>query len=130
MKKITSICLCLLLMLSVTVVVYAAGSASMSLSTSGGTVYPGDVVTITVKLNNNQGVSNGGIVLSFDKNIFAFESAECLVNNRAYEELSAACCTFWPLSSCGMQRIMPLPRPSPAMPLLSGAWKAAALPTA
>ena len=70
MKRSILIVLCLLLVLSVTAAAYAAGSASMSLNVSNGTVYRGDTVTVTVKLNNNQPVSNGGITLKFDSNVF------------------------------------------------------------
>ena len=85
MKKYLTILLCLLLMLSVSVGAQAAGSASMSLSTSGGTVYPGDSFTVTVKLSNTQSVSNGGIVLKFDSNVFEITGGSCNISGATGE---------------------------------------------
>lgn len=89
MKRSILIVLCLLLVLSVTAAAYAAGSASMSLNVSNGTVYRGDTVTVTVKLNNNQPVSNGGITLKFDSNVFEITGGSHKVSG-ATGEVSAS----------------------------------------
>lgn len=88
MKRISSIILSLLLVMSVTVAVCAAGSASMSLSASSGTVYRGDTFTVTVKLNNDQSVSNGGITLKYDSSVFEITGGSCKVSG-ANGEVSA-----------------------------------------
>lgn len=85
MKKYLTIILCLVLILSVSVAVYAAGSATMSLSTAGSAVYPGDSFTVTVKLSNTESVSNGGIVLKFDSNIFEITGGSCNISGATGE---------------------------------------------
>lgn len=80
MKKLFAAVLCLLLMSTLALTASAAGSAHMSLSASAGTVYPGESLTITVKLTNDQPVSNGGIVLTFDKSVFEVTGGSCTVS--------------------------------------------------
>ena len=70
MKRIVAILLCLILMGTLALSASAAGSAHMSISSSASTVYRGDSFTLTVSLSNDQPVSNGGIVLSYDSSVF------------------------------------------------------------
>ena len=89
MKKTIAIFLCLLLMGTLAFSVSAA-SAHMSISSSSSTVYRGDTFTLTVSLSNNQPVSNGGIVLSYDSSAFELLSGSCNVSNATLAEVSAA----------------------------------------
>lgn len=90
MKKLFAAVLCLLLMSTLVLTVSAAGSAHMSLSASAGTVYPGDTLTITVKLSNDQPVSNGGIILKFDKNVFEITDGQCKVSGATVAKVDPA----------------------------------------
>lgn len=71
MRRFVAALLCLVLALSLAATVSAAG-AKMSLSVSDSTLYRGDSFTVTVKLSNSEAVSNGGVVLTYDKSIFEF----------------------------------------------------------
>ena len=90
MKKITVILLCLLLVSCVILAVGATGSASMSLSSSASTLSRGDTFTITVSLSNDQPVSNGGVVLSYDSSAFELTGGQSHVSNAILAEVSAA----------------------------------------
>ena len=90
MKRIVAILLCLILMGTLALSASAAGSAHMSLSSSASTVYRGDSFTITVSLTNDQPVSNGGIVLSYDSSVFELTGGSCNVSNATLAEVSAA----------------------------------------
>lgn len=89
MKRTIAILLCLFLIGTLALSVSAA-SAHMSLSSSAGTVYRGDTFTLTVTLSNDQPVSNGGIVLSYDSNAFELLGGSCSVSNATLAEVSAA----------------------------------------
>lgn len=67
MKKVTAFLLCLVLMCAVALPVSAA---SMSISASSSSVRRGESFTLTVSLSNDQPVSNGGVVLSYDTSVF------------------------------------------------------------
>ena len=90
MKRIVAILLCLILMGTLALSASAAGSAHMSLSSSASTVYRGDSFTITVSLSNDQPVSNGGVVLSYDSSVFELTGGSCSVSNATLAEVSAA----------------------------------------
>ena len=94
MKKIISIMLCLILVGMVFVgtvqPVQAAGSAHMSIRSSAGTLYRGDTFTLTVSLSNDQPVSNGGVILSYDSSVFEFLGGSCNVSNATLAEVSAS----------------------------------------
>lgn len=90
MKRIVAIFLCLILMGTLALSATAAGSAHMSISSSAGTVYRGDSFTLTVSLSNDQPVSNGGIVLSYDSSVFELTGGSCNVSNATLAEVSAA----------------------------------------
>ena len=77
MKRIISILLCLFLIGTLALSVAAAGSAHMSISSSSSTVYRGDSFTLTVSLSNDQPISNGGIVLSYDSSVFELIGGSC-----------------------------------------------------
>ena len=89
MKRITAILLCLTLICTLAVTASAA-SAHMSLSSSAGTVHRGDTFTLTVSLSNNQPISNGGIVLSYDSSVFEMLGGTCHVSNATLKEVSPA----------------------------------------
>ena len=89
MKRTIAILLCLFLIGTLALSVSAA-SAHMSLSSSAGTVYRGDTFTLTVTLSNDQPVSNGGIVLSYDSSAFELLGGSCSVSNATLAEVSAA----------------------------------------
>lgn len=89
MKRITAILLCMTLLCALAITASAA-SAHMSLSSSAGTVYRGDTFTLTVSLSNNQPVSNGGIVLSYDSSAFELVGGSCSVSDATLAEVSAA----------------------------------------
>ena len=89
MKRTIAILLCLFLIGTLAPSVSAA-SAHMSLSSSAGTVYRGDTFTLTVTLSNDQPVSNGGIVLSYDSSAFELLGGSCSVSNATLAEVSAA----------------------------------------
>ena len=88
MKRIVAILLCLILMGTLALSASAAGSAHMSISSSAGTVYRGDSFTLTVSLSNDQPVSNGAIVLSYDSNAFELTGGTCSVSNATLSEVS------------------------------------------
>ena len=90
MKRIVAILLCLILMGTLALSASAAGSAHMSISSSAGTVYRGETFTLTVSLSNDQPVSNGGIVLSYDSSVFELIGGSCNVSNATLAEVSAA----------------------------------------
>lgn len=73
---------CLLLSACLAFSVHAA-SAQMQIGVSSGTVYRGDTVTVTVKLNNSSPVSNGGIVLKYDNNLFSFDGGSCSASSNS-----------------------------------------------
>ena len=87
MKRITAIFLCLVLVCTLAITASAA-SAHMSISSSNGTVYRGDTFTLTVILSNNQPVSNGGIVLSYDSSVFEMLGGSCHVSGATLAEVS------------------------------------------
>ena len=74
MKRVITIVLCLALagvvFWGAALPVSAAGSAYMSIQSSAGTVYRGDSFTLTVSLTNDQPISNGGVILSYDSSAF------------------------------------------------------------
>ena len=94
MKKRITIVLCLVLIgmaiWGIAQPVSAAGSAHMSIRSSSGTLYRGDSFTLTVSLSNDQPVSNGGVVLSYDSSVFEFLGGSCHVSNAVLAEVSAA----------------------------------------
>ena len=90
MKKIIVTLLCLLLAGCMIFAVGATGSAHMSLSSSASTLSRGDTFTITVSLTNDQPVSNGGIVLSYDSSVFELTGGKSHVSNAILAEVSAA----------------------------------------
>lgn len=90
MKRIVAIILCLALLGTLVLSVTAAGSAHMSISASGGTVHRGDSFTLTVNLSNDQPISNGGIVLSYDSSVFELVGGSCSVSNATLAEVSPA----------------------------------------
>ncbi len=68
MKKMIAFGLFLVLLCTLALPVSAA--AYMSVSASSSTLHRGDSFTLTVSLSNDQPVSNGGIVLSYDSSVF------------------------------------------------------------
>ena len=94
MKKRIRILLCLVLLGMAfgrgALPVGAAGTAHMRISSSAATLYRGDIFTLTVSLTNESPVSNGGVLLSYDSNAFAFLDGSCHVSNAALAEVSAA----------------------------------------
>ena len=90
MKKIIIGLSSLLLLLSLTLSVSAAGSAKMSLKSNKSELARGDKFTITVSLKNDQPVSNGGVVLSYDSAAFQLLGGECKVKNATLGEVSAS----------------------------------------
>lgn len=94
MKKNILAVLCLILLCAAVfgaaMTASAAGAAHMSISSSASTVYRGDSFTLTVSLSNNQPVSNGGVILSYDSSAFTFLGGSCNVSNAALAEVSAA----------------------------------------
>lgn len=90
MKRIVSILLCLFLIGTLALSATAAGTAHMSISSSSGTVYRGDSFTLTVSLSNDQPVSNGAIILSYDSSVFELVGGTCNVSNATLAEVSPA----------------------------------------
>ncbi len=94
MKKVIRIVLCLLLACMVLPIAHltaeAAGSAHMSLRSSSGTLYRNDSFSLTVSLSNDQPVSNGGVILSYDSSVFEIVGGSCHVSNAALSEVSAS----------------------------------------
>ena len=90
MKKIIIGLSSLLLLLSLSLSVSAAGSAKMSLKSNKSELARGDKFTITVSLKNDQPVSNGGVVLSYDSAAFQLLGGECKVKNATLGEVSAS----------------------------------------
>lgn len=94
MKKTMILALCLALLgvslLGLAQPVSAAGSGHMSLRSSAGTLYRGDSFTLTVSLSNDQPISNGGVILSYDSSVFEFLGGACHVSNATLAEVSAA----------------------------------------
>ena len=84
MKRTIAILLCLFLIGTLALSVSAA-SAHMSLSSSAGTVYRGDTFSLTVTLSNDQPVSNGGIVLSYDSSAFELLGGETYLEQNEYQ---------------------------------------------
>lgn len=89
MKKFVVAILCLMLFVTAAVPVSAA-AAHMSLDTSADTVHRGETFTITVSLSNDQPVSNGGVVLSYDSSAFELLGGSCNVANAILGEVSAS----------------------------------------
>ena len=89
MKKITILLTSLLLLLSLTLSVSAAGSAKMSLKSNKSELSRGDKFTITVSLKNDQPVSNGGIVLSYDSAAFQLLGGDCKVKGATLGEVTS-----------------------------------------
>ena len=90
MKRIVAILLCLFLIGTLALSVTAAGSAHMSISSSSGTVYRGESFTLTVSLSNDQPVSNGAVVLSYDSSAFELTGGSCNVSDAILGEVSPA----------------------------------------
>ena len=87
MKRAIAILLCLFLVGTLALSASAA-SAHMSIASSTGTVHRGDTFTLTVSLSNNQPISNGGIVLSYDSSVFELVGGSCNVSNAILSEVS------------------------------------------
>ena len=94
MKKINILILCLILagaaIIGLAQPAAADGAAYMSIQSSAGTLYRGDSFTLTVSLSNDQPVSNGGIMLSYDSAYLEFLGGSCNVSNAALAEVSTA----------------------------------------
>ena len=94
MKKTIIIALCLAMLgavlLGMAQPASAAGSAHMSIRSSAGTLYRGDSFSLTVSLSNDQPISNGGVILSYDSSVFEFLGGTCHVSNATLAEVSAA----------------------------------------
>jgi len=94
MKKYSMILLCLALLAvvfgSIAQPAGAAGAAHMRISSSAEALYRGDSFTLTVSLSNEEPVSNGGVILSYDSSAFEFIGGSCNVSNAALAEVSAA----------------------------------------
>ena len=88
MKKLIAVMLSLILLGSFALTASAA-DAYMSLSVSSGTVYRGDTFSVTVRLSNDQPVSNGGVILSYDSSAFEILGGSCHVSIAALAEVSA-----------------------------------------
>lgn len=94
MKKMILIMLCLVLagmvFLEAVPTAAAAGSANMSIRCSSGTLYRGDSFSLTVSLSNDQPISNGGVILSYDSSVFEVVGGSCHVSNATLSEVSAS----------------------------------------
>lgn len=66
----------------------SAASAQMRLRASDATVYRGQNFTITVSLSNDQPVSNGGVILSYDAAVFELTGGSCNVKGATLAEVS------------------------------------------
>lgn len=89
MKKIITIVLCLALLGAMTVPALAA-SAHMSLYSSAGTLYRGESFTVTVDLSNDQPISNGAVILSYDSSVFEMTGGSCHVSGAAVSQVSSS----------------------------------------
>ena len=89
-NKVLCLILAVVVLCGMNLPVSAAGSAHMSIQSSSGTVYRGESFVLTVSLTNEQPVSNGGVMLSFDSSAFAILGGSCNVSNAALAEVSAA----------------------------------------
>lgn len=89
MRRIIAILLCLLLFGAMALTASAAG-AHMSISSSNSSPHRGDTFSLTVSLSNDQPVSNGGIVLSYDSSVFELIGGSCSVSDATLAEVSAA----------------------------------------
>lgn len=88
MKKIIVILTGMLLLLSLTLSVGAADVAKMTLKSNKSELSRGDEFTVTVSLKNDQPVSNGGVVLSYDTAAFQLVGGDCKVKNATLGEVS------------------------------------------
>lgn len=68
----------------------SAASAQMRLRSSDATVYRGQNFTLTVSLSNDQPVSNGGVILSYDSSVFELTGGSCNVKGATLAEVSAS----------------------------------------
>ena len=84
MRKITTIILCLLLVGMMVVPAMAAQSAYMSVTTNKSTVSRGDTITVTVRASAVEHCTSGGIMFSFDKNVFDYVSGSSLSGLNGY----------------------------------------------
>lgn len=83
-----SLILVCIILLGVAFSVSAAGSAHMSIQSSSANVYRGDSFTLSINLSNDQLISNGGIILSYDSSVFEILGGSCHITSSA--EVSAA----------------------------------------
>ena len=90
MKKILTVFTGLFLMLTLVFSVSAEGNAKMSLKSNKTELSRGDKFTITVSLKNDQPVSNGGVVLSYDTAAFQLLGGDCKVKNATLGEVSVS----------------------------------------
>ena len=89
MKRIIAILLCVMLIGALAMPIAAAG-AHMSISSSNSTVHRGEAFELTVSLSNNEPVSNGAIILSYDTSVFELTGGNCTVSDATLAEVSAA----------------------------------------
>ena len=89
MKRIIAILLCVMLIGALAMPIAAAG-AHMSISSSNSTVHRGEAFELTVSLSNNEPVSNGAIILSYDTSVFELTGGSCTVSDATLAEVSAA----------------------------------------
>ena len=89
MKRIIVILLCVMLIGALAMPIAAAG-AHMSISSSNSTVHRGEAFELTVSLSNNEPVSNGAIILSYDTSVFELTGGNCTVSDATLAEVSAA----------------------------------------
>lgn len=90
MKKIITLLTGFILLLTLSLSVSAADSAKMSLKSNKTELSRGDKFTITVSLKNDQPVSNGGVVLSYDADAFQLLGGDCKVKNATLGEVSVS----------------------------------------
>lgn len=77
MKKMMSVCLCLMLVVAMAVTVFATNGAAFSATASAETLYRGDTVTLSVKVDCSEEATSYGLMLNYDATVFELVEGKC-----------------------------------------------------
>lgn len=81
MKKIVSLFLCILMLAAAAVTVHADGVPKLTIRSGNSAPNLGETVDFTVSVDPIEGCRSGGIVLSYNSDVFELVSGQCVVSD-------------------------------------------------
>lgn len=94
MKRVMSVILAIVVVMSMAVPVFATESARMIFFTDEETANRGDTITVGISLSTVDDCRSGGIVISYDTNVFEFAGGKCLVADAVMSDFSGGTGVF------------------------------------